>query len=74
MTKETYKKAVELTRDIENLTVVIEESEEEHHWIKVITPETKNRDKYYSVRFQRELTEWLKTKREEYRKEFDNLN
>ena len=74
MKNETFKKAVELTRDIENLSVVIEESEKEKHWIKVITPKVEKRDVYYSVRFQHELTEWLRSKREEYQKEFDNLN
>ena len=74
MTDKTYKKAVELKRDIENLSEIIEESDKERHWIKVITPNTERREKYYSVRFQKELTEWLKTKRKEYMEEFDSLN
>ena len=74
MTDKTYKKAVELKRDIENLSEVIEESDKERRWIKVITPNTERRERYYSVRFQNELTEWLKTKRKEYMEEFDSLN
>lgn len=73
MNKETLKKANELYKDIENISEVIEESEKEKKWIKVITPKTEKRERYFSVRFQDELTDWLKTKREEYQKEFDNL-
>ena len=74
MTDETYKKAVILKSDIENLSKVIEESDKKKHWIKVITPDTEIREMYYSLRFQNELTEWLKNKKEEYLKEFESLN
>lgn len=71
MTKETYEKARELFEDIELMSCQIEEVEKQHHWITVITP--KDKEVYYSYRFQRELIEWLKSKKEEYQKEFDGL-
>ena len=74
MKNETFEKATELKRDIKNLEMVVEESEKDSHWIRVITPRTLARDIYYSVRFQHELKEWLKTNIEEYQKEFENLN
>ena len=81
MKKEIYEKAKELLRDIENLTVCIEEKER-GHWIKVvprkrgikvISPVNNMDDIFYSIRFQRELLSFLKLKRDEYQKEFDEL-
>ena len=74
MTDETYKKAVELKKDIDNLSEVIEDSDVRKKWIRVITPRTEMIERYYSVRFQNELTQFLKDKREEYLEEFHNLN
>lgn len=71
MTKETYEKAKELISDIKNIDNQIKEKEEQRHWINVITPNHK--ECYYSTRFQRELIEWMKSKKEEYQKEFDEL-
>lgn len=71
MTKETYEKATELFEDIELMSCQIEEVEKQHHWITVITPN--DQKVYYSDRFQKELIEWLKSKKEEYQKEFDGL-
>lgn len=71
MKEETFKKAVELKQDISNMDKQIKEVTEDRHWISVITPRTG--DMAYSCRFSRELLEWLKTKREEYQKEFEQL-
>lgn len=82
MKKETYKKAKELLRDIENLTVCIEEKEK-GNWIKVVPRKreikvispanNKVDDIFYSIGFQRDLLSFLKLKRDEYQKEFDEL-
>ena len=71
MTKEIYEKAGQLFEDIELMSCQIEEVEKHHHWITIITP--KNKEVYYSDRFAKELIEWLKFKKEEYQKEFDEL-
>lgn len=71
MTEETFKKAVELKTDIFNMDKQIKEATEDRHWISVATPRTK--DLVYSHRFGTELLEWLKSKREEYQKEFEKL-
>lgn len=71
MTKETYEKAETLLNDIKNISRQVKEVEKDHHWIITITPD--NKDVCYSVRFQKELIEWLKSKKEEYQKEFDEL-
>ena len=71
MTKEVYEKAKELMSDVKTIDDQIKETEEQQHWIKVITAHHK--ECYYSTRFQRELAEWMKTKKEEYQKEFDEL-
>lgn len=72
MKKEILKKANDLLDDIETISKVIKEKEEERHWIRIITPNHK--ESYYSMRFQNELIDWLKIKKEEYQKEFDELN
>lgn len=71
MNKELLNKANNLMHDIETIEKVIDERENSHHWITVITPHHK--DRYYSCRFMDELTEWMKKKREEYKKEFEQL-
>lgn len=71
MTEKTFKKAVELKTDISNMDKQIKEVTEDAHWISVVTPRTK--DLVYSDRFGTELLEWLKFKREEYQKEFEQL-
>ena len=71
MTEGTYKKAVELKKDIYNMDKQIKEITEDRHWVVVVTPRTA--DLAYSHRFQKELLEWLKNKREEYQKEFEQL-
>lgn len=71
MNKELLDKANNLMHDIATISKVIDEKENSHHWITVITPHHK--DSYYSCRFMDELTEWMKKKREEYKKEFEQL-
>ena len=77
MKKETMKEANELNNDIENLDKVLSEHKK-YHWIKVIFKKGLNvtcpyEDLYYSTRFQDELAEWLKQKKEQYQKELDAL-
>lgn len=70
MTRETLEKAKDLQKDIKNMENVLNDSKK-RCWLRVISPSTK--EYYYSVRFQRELAEWLKTKKEEYEKELESL-
>lgn len=77
---ETLNKAKELKEDIDNIALVLSDSAN-HRWIRVITDRFKRKsvigayhtDLFYSVRFQRELAEWLKAKLEQYQKELDEL-
>ena len=43
------------------------------HDIETIEKVIDERDSYYSCRFMDELAEWMKKKREEYQKEFEQL-
>ena len=78
MTKENLIKAIELAEDIKNLEKVLWANERKK-WIrvifskklKVVSPH--NEDLFYSVRFQNELAEWLKQKKEQYQKELDDM-
>lgn len=70
MKKDVLKKANEINEDIENIERVLEDSEKKR-WIRVIG--AKNTDMMYSVRFQNELAEWLKQKREQYQSELDAM-
>lgn len=78
MKKDVLKKANELAEDIENLEKVLS-AHEKRLWIKVIflkklkviSPRTE--DLFYSVRFQDELAEWLKQKKEQYQSELDAM-
>ena len=77
MTKETRIEANKLSDDIKNIDKVLTEHNK-YHWIKVIFKKGLNvtcpyEDMYYSVRFQNELAEWLKQKKEQYQKELDAL-
>lgn len=72
MTKAIFERAVQLNNDIKNMDKQIKEVIEDRHWISVVTPMRK--DLTYSSRFQEELLEWLIAKREEYQKEFEQLN
>ena len=44
---------------------------EKKHWVKVICPADK--EPFYSIRFQEELSKWLAQKKEEYQKELEEL-
>lgn len=72
MTNESYEKASELINDIKHLDNVIDDFCKTNCWIRIITPYHKE-NLNYSVRFQNELWKWLSAKREEYQREFDEL-
>ena len=71
MTENTYKMAKDLIEDINKMETQINAVENNHHWITILTPDY--RDFSYSLRFQKDLVEWLTAKKEEYQKEFDEL-
>ena len=70
MDKATLRKAKELESDIENIKRILKEYEEQHHWIQVVSPRI---DEGQSGRFQKDLAEWLKQKKEKYEKELAEL-
>ena len=70
MDKATLRKAKELESDIESIKRILNEYEEQHHWIQVVSPRTKEGQ---SGRFQKDLAEWLKQKKEKYEKELAEL-
>lgn len=78
MKRVDLEKANELAEDIENLEKVLS-AHEKRLWIKVIflkklkVISPHNEDLFYSVRFQDELAEWLKQKKEQYQKELDDM-
>lgn len=71
MNIETLNKANMLMKDVKYIEEQLEEVKNYHHYIIVSTPDLQNC--CYSYRFQTELKEWLKAKKEEYQKEFDEL-
>ena len=70
MDKATLRKAKELESDIESIKRILNEYEEQHHWIQVVSPRI---DEGQSGRFQKDLAEWLKQKKEKYEKELAEL-
>lgn len=70
MDKATLRKAKELESDIESIKRILNEYEEQHHWIQVVSPRI---DDGQSGRFQKDLAEWLKQKKEKYEKELAEL-
>lgn len=70
MDKATLRKTKELESDIENIKRILNEYEEQHHWIQVVSPRI---DEGQSGRFQKDLAEWLKQKKEKYEKELAEL-
>ncbi len=68
---EVYEKAKDLIDDIGRIERQLNEAMNNQHWIAISTPN--NRDLRYSLRFQNDLIEWLKFKKEEYQREFDEL-
>lgn len=71
MDKATLRKAKELENDIESIKRILKEYEEQHHWIQVVSPRIS--DDGQSKRFQEDLAEWLKQKKEKYEKELAEL-
>lgn len=70
MDKATLRKAKELESDIESIRRILNEYEEQHHWIQVVSPRI---EEGQSGRFQKDLAEWLKQKKEKYEKELAEL-
>lgn len=71
MTEKTYEIAKDLIEDTNRIETQINEVKNNHGWITISTANYQNLS--YSLRFQRELTEWLNNKKEEYQKEFEKL-
>lgn len=69
---EVFERAKDLIDDISRIEKQVYECENQQHWIAISTPS--NRDLRYSLRFQNDLTKWLKSIKEKYQKEFDELN
>ena len=77
MKKADFRKAKDLATDIDNLEKVLLDHSV-NRWIKVVFRKGLSvvcpyEDLDYSVRFQNELAEWLKQKKEQYQKELDDL-
>lgn len=70
MTVTALCKANELIKDIENINKILNDDKKQR-WTKVISAD--HQELFYSVRFQKELAEWLELKLKEYQKEFDEL-
>lgn len=70
MKKETLQKAKTLENDINIIGKILAESEQKH-WIKIITP--RDVEWFHSTRFQEELVQWLRDKKQEYEQEFEKL-
>jgi hypothetical protein len=68
--KETFEKAEKLNRDISNFDNQISDLEKNSYSVKI---ETAFSDCLYSDNFAEDLLEFMKQKREEYVKEFDEL-
>lgn len=71
LSKKEYKIVNNLFNDICNLNRQLSEIEN-GTWVTIITPKTED-IMYYSDRFEEELTEWMKLKIKEYKKEFYKL-
>lgn len=71
LSKEEYKIANDLFNDIWNLNRQLNEVKN-GSWITIITPKTED-TMYYSDRLEEELSEWMKLKVKEYKKEFYEL-
>lgn len=71
MNIKTFEKAFSLRSDVTQINTVIGTVEKEHAHPTIITSQYTGA--YFSDRFERELIEWMKSKAEEYQKEFDDL-
>ena len=72
MTDEIYEKALQLKTDIKAISTQINEVEAYRHWITTSTPNHKDGGPW-SLRFQKDLIDWLKNTMNRYQKEFDEL-
>lgn len=72
MKMQTYLNARDLVEDIKKISKLVEEVERKQHWITVSTPD--NQLGLFSLRFQNDLVDWLKSVKEEYEKDFDELS
>lgn len=78
MKKADLEKAKDLESDICNIDKVLSEHKK-RHWIKIIFNKGVRvicpyyEELFYSVRFQKELAEWLEKKKEQYQKELDDI-
>lgn len=69
MDKDTLQKAKELERDIKSITQILEEHNKQH-CVQVVSLKT---DDVQSKRFQNDLAEWLRQRKEIYEKELADL-
>ena len=83
MEMQTYLSAKDLVEDTKKISRIIEEVERKQHWITVSTPDwitvstpdnQHNQLRLFSLRFQNDLVEWLKSVKEKYEKDFDELS
>ena len=71
MNTEIFEKALSLKSDVTQIDTIIGTIEKEHASVTVITSQYTGA--CFSDRFRSELVEWMKSKAEEYQKEFDDL-
>lgn len=71
MKMQTYLDAKDLVEDIKKIDRIIEEAERKQHWVAISTPD--NNLKMFSLKFQNDLINWLKSIKEKYEKDFDEL-
>ena len=71
MEMQTYLSAKDLVEDTKKISRIVEEVERKQHWITVSTPD--NQLGLFSLRFQNDLVDWLKSVKEKYEKDFDEL-
>lgn len=72
MNKELFQEAKDLYKAINSLEKVIEEHEKENHWVTVYTPNHKD-NLEFGWRFSDKLVKKLKELKDEYEKEFEEL-
>lgn len=72
MNEKLFKEAEDLYKSIKSLENVINEREEEHHWVSIYTPNHKD-DLEFGFGFTNRLVGKLKELKAEYEKEFEEL-
>lgn len=68
---ETFEKAKDLQNNIKSLKNIIEDVEEEQHWISLVS--TCHKNEVFSIDFHKSLLKFAKLKLAEYEKEFADL-